>query len=366
MSYGNYPDLDAVKRVLVVKMRHHGDVLLTSPVFSNLKKRMPDAQIDAFIYKDTLPMLEGHPAIAHYILYDRSWKKLSFFAKLAKELSLLRQIRKAGYDLVINLTEGDRGALAAFASGAAIRVGFDPEGKGFKGKKKIYTHVLKSCTTPRHTVERQLDALRRIGIFPSAEERDLTLVVPQDAMQKMRDQLASKGIKEGEYILIHPVSRWRFKCPPPTLIAEWIAALHSQGMPIVLTAGPDPIELAMIEEILKQVPKVPVYNLAGKLTLKELGALIKMSRCLLCVDSVPLHMASALKSRVVVVFGPSSEKNWGPWKNPKGMVVAQPFSCRPCHLDGCGGSKKSDCLYTLPTKSVLDALNSLVFTPDLL
>src|SRR5579863_6474558 len=125
MSYGNYPDLSYVKRVLVIKMRHHGDVLLTAPLFSNLKKVLPEASIDAFIYKDTLPMLEGHPGISNYLLYDRAWKQFSFFKKLVQELRLLRQIRSAGYDLVINLTEGDRGAIAAGISGSPVRVGFD-------------------------------------------------------------------------------------------------------------------------------------------------------------------------------------------------------------------------------------------------
>ena len=81
MSYGNYPKLDAVKRVLVIKMRHHGDVLLTSALFTQLKKHLPDAKIDAFIYADTLPMLEGHPAIGDFLLYDKEWKKRPFFSQ---------------------------------------------------------------------------------------------------------------------------------------------------------------------------------------------------------------------------------------------------------------------------------------------
>ena len=107
------------------------------------------------LYKDTIPMLEGHPAISKFHGYDRSWKKLGLFGKLSKEFSMLKKIRKEKYDMVINLTEGDRGALVALVSGAAIRVGVDPEGNGFMGKKKIYTHIVKNCKTPRHTVEKK-------------------------------------------------------------------------------------------------------------------------------------------------------------------------------------------------------------------
>jgi heptosyltransferase III len=356
MSYGNYPDLKNVRKALVIKMRHHGDVLLSSPVFSNLKRVLPDLQIDAMIYGETLPMLEGHPAISEFLLYDRKWKSAGRFSRLLKEIKLLRQIRKNRYDLVINLTEGDRGAIAAFVSKAGIKVGFDPEDKGMKGKKKMYTHLVKHCKTPRHTVERHLDVLRRIGIFPTLEQRDLTLAIPDKSLDAVRSWLQQASIAEGSYYLIHPVSRWRFKCLSTGQIAQLIQELHKLGHPIVLSASHDPNEMAMIAEIVQKTPGVPLLNLAGKMDLKQLGALIQLSKGLICVDSVPLHMSSALKIPVIALFGPSSDKNWGPWNNPRGKVVAQSWGCRPCHMDGCGGSKMSDCLYTLPVKNIIAAL----------
>jgi len=124
IPYGDYPDLSAVRRVLVVKLRHHGDVLLSSALFSVLKERMPQAEIDAYIYTDTLPMLEGHPAIHAFHLYDYAWKGLSRWRLIGREIALLRAIRGRGYDLVINLTEGDRGALCAvFAEHVIASVG---------------------------------------------------------------------------------------------------------------------------------------------------------------------------------------------------------------------------------------------------
>jgi len=357
MKYGNYPDLSPVKKVLVVKLRHHGDVLLTAPVLSNLQAALPQAEINIMVYKDTIPMLEGHPAIRKFIAYDRGWKKLGFFKKLSKEFSLFNQVRQEKYDLVINLTEGDRGALAALVSGAKICVGLDPEGKGLIGKSRVYSHIVKACKTPRHTVEKNLDALRKIGIFPTPEERDIFFEVPEESKKRMRHLLAENGIQD--YILLHPVSRWRFKCWPPSLVAKLVEELHSRGGKIVMTASSDAQELRMVEEILKLIPDVPVLNLGGKTSLKELGALIEMSRCLVCVDSVPLHMSSALKSPVVVLFGPSSELNWGPWLNQRARIVAQNLPCRPCFMDGCGGSKMSDCLHTLPVSKVLSAIEEI-------
>jgi heptosyltransferase-3 len=79
-------------------------------------------------------MLEGHPAIRNFIFYDKGWKKLPFFKRYCHELKLLKKIRANRYDLVINLTEGDRGAIAAKFSGATITVGYDPENNGIRGK----------------------------------------------------------------------------------------------------------------------------------------------------------------------------------------------------------------------------------------
>lgn len=355
-----YPDLKEVKKILVVKMRHHGDVLLTSPVFSNLKKSLPSVEIDAMVYADTAPMLEGHPAIRQLLTYDRAWKKLGWLGKLAKEWSLLRVVRKEKYDLVLNLTEGDRGAIVALVSGAGVRVGFDPEGKGFLGKRRIYTHLAKMCKTPRHTVEKNLDALRRIGLIPGPDDRDLYFSYAEEIKACVLKLLQDAGIEPHQYILLHPASRWKFKCWPTKKVAELVKELYAEGKKVVITSSPDPQEMAMVAEILAEVPHIPVLNLAGKISLKELGAVIALSQALVCVDSVPLHLASALKTPVVALFGPTSPVNWGPWRNNRARVITQNLSCQPCFLDGCGGGKRSDCLVSLPLSKVLGVLRDLV------
>lgn len=346
MTYGDYPDLSGVKKVLVVKLRQLGDVLLTGAVFRALRGRLPEAKIDAYVYSESFAMLEGHPGVDGLVGYDRGWKKLGLVGKLKKEWGVLRQIRREGYDLVINLTEGDRGALAARLSRARIRVGFEPKGRWQKG---LYTHVVKHCPGLRHTVERNLDAVRRIGIFPEVDERELFLGVPEEARVRVREWV------EGPYVVIHPTSRWRFKCWPVEKMRKLTEELIRRGKRVVFTSGPDAVERAMIDEI---AGGLDVVNLSGKISLKELAAVIEMSELLVCVDSVPFHMANALKKRVVAIFGPTSDVTWGPWRNPEARVVAQNFSCRPCYQDGCGGSKMSDCLATLPVGMVLKTIES--------
>lgn len=358
MGYGNYPDLSNVRKILVIKMRHLGDVLLSSPVFHVLKQKLPHAEIDALVYSESCPMLEGHPAIHRLISYDRAWKKLSLFKRLKKEIQLLRNIRKKSYDLVINLTEGDRGAIICRTSKAKIRVGFDPDGKGFFGKKSLYTHIVKKIHTLRHTVERNLDALRIIGISPDPADRKLSFAIAEKDKERMAQLLKEHGFSAGNYILIHPASRWKFKCWPIPKVRELIEKLLRQQKKIIITSGNDPEEMQMVAEILKGIESDQVLNVAGKINLKELGALIQNAESLLCVDSVSFHMASALKARVVALFGPTSDVVWGPWQNPNAKVLAQNFSCRPCYQDGCAGSKISDCLQTLPVNWVLAALEA--------
>lgn len=340
MAYGNYPPLDGVRRILVVKLRHLGDVLLSGPVFSALRKRLPEARIDAYIYEEARPILEGHPAVDEIIGYDRKWKKLSWMRRLFEEVRLLWEIRRRRYDLVLNLTEGDRGAWIARISGASIRVGVD--------RRRAYTHWAKACSSLRHTVERQLDALRRIGIFPDAGERELAFHIPEEARR-----FAKAMVPWEKFILIHPASRWRFKCWPVPSTKELCARLIEKGWKLVFASGPDEIEIAMVRQMIEGLDREKICDLAGKISLKELGALIEKASVLLCVDSVSWHLASALKAPAVVLFGPTSDITWGAWKNPRARVVAQPFSCRPCYQDGCGGGKVSDCLSAIPVERVL-------------
>ncbi len=345
-------NLSLCKKALVIKLRHLGDVLLTSPVFSNLKKAAPHLDIDAYVYQESLSVLEDHPDIHQIFTYDPAWKKENFFSRVSKEISIMQTLKKQNYDLVINLTEGDRGAIVSILSGAKIRVGIDPQGKGFVGKKKIYTHIVKHCGSPRHTVERNLDSLRCMGIFPLETERKLIFSISQGVISKVRQDISRYGLDEKNFILIHPSSRWKFKCWSIPKYQELIRKLLDRKEKIVLTSGKDPVEMKMIEEIIAPFGS-SVINLSGQISIKELGAWISFSKLLFCVDSLPLHIASALLAKVVVLFGPSSDLLWGPWQNPRATVIRKNISRRPCSLDGCGGSKGSDCLFSLDVDEVL-------------
>lgn len=334
-------------------MRNHGDVLLSGPVFSVLKNRLPQSTVDAYIRQESLPLLKGRKDIDGFLLYDKKEKKGGFFKKLSYELSLLKEIRKNRYDLIIHLTEGDRGAIATRISGARYKLGY---AVGSKRKQKIYTHLVKTCGQNRHTVEKNLDALRRMGIFPKKEEKELQFAMSNEEIQNAKNLLSFSE----PFILLHPASRWRFKCWPKHHVRSCIEKLLEENERIVLVSGKDAHEQLMVKEILQDLNHPNILNLSGKTTLKELGALIHLSKALICMDSISFHLANALKAKVVAIFGPTSPITWGPWQNPKARVVKNSFQCMPCFQDGCGGSKVSDCLVELEPEKVLSALYALI------
>ncbi len=353
----NSIDFSKVEKVLVANLRHHGDVLLSSPVFSILKKRFPHLNIDAYIYAETFTMLKNHPAISRFYLYDKEIKKKSLFKRWLYELKILLKLRKNSYDMVINLTEGDRGAIVARISNPLYAIGVDPEGTGMIGKKSIYTHLIKKTQDIKHTVERHLDALRCIGIHPDEKEKKITFNVPQQDMQRV-DHLV-----QGNFVLIHSVSRWMFKALPSHTIAEVVKYLINQKIQVVLTASSMPSEVSYVKEVIKICPDV--VDLSGKTTLIELGALIKKCMFIVSVDSVPMHIASALKKPTLGIFGPSCDVKWGPYKNPRSKVISLNIPCRPCFQKGCGGSGLSKCLEKLQAEKIIKPLSEMVKESEL-
>ena len=352
--------LQEVQRVLVIKLRHHGDVLLSSPVFSALKAAAPHVEIDALVYADTAEMLTLHPAIRRVHVIDRKWKKQGVGHQLKQEWALLDTLRAARYDLVLHLTEHWRGAWLCRLLKPRWSVGCTRVDAG-RAWHRSFSHLYKvSGGLPRHTVERNLDALRRIGVRPALADRALRLVPGAEAEARVRQRLTDAEVS-GPFIHIHPASRWFFKCWPAERMAALISMLQAQGHQVVLTAAPSQDELAMVGAIQAGLAR-PVPSLAGQLSLKELAALTGMAQAFVGVDSAPMHIAAAMAVPVVALFGPSGEKQWGPWSARARVVASEHHLCRPCGNDGCGGGKVSDCLENLPVTQVMAALQDVLQT----
>lgn len=351
-------DLSTLSRVLVIKLRHHGDVLLTSPVCSVLKNHAPHLEIDALVYQDTAEMLTFHPAISEVHCIDRKWKKQGLLTQAGAEWRLLSALRNRRYDLVIHLTEHPRGAWVKRLCGTRYGVARKLPERG-RFWRNSFSHLYPvPRSKPRHAVEINLDALRRIGIYPDEQERKLALVAGCAADTAIERLLAQHGLKDRGYIHLHPTSRWLFKCWPAGKMTQLIMALQAQGHSIVVTAAPDQREQQMLRDILQPLQQ-PVIDLSGQLSLKQLAALTARAKCFIGVDSAPMHIAAAMQTPVVALFGPSGEMEWGPWKVPH-RVITSDHACRPCGNDGCGGGKVSECLTSLPVERVLNAMQELL------
>lgn len=348
-------DLTQINRALVVILGHHGDVLLTSPMFQVLKNHAPHIEIDALVYGETAPMLTLHPAIDRVFTIDRSWKLQSPWIRLRREISLFNSLRSRGYDLIVHLSSNPRGPWLKRL--LRIRYGIAPKIRGrARAAWKSFTHFF-PLADRRHMVELNLDALRRVGISPAPEERRLVLEPGEAAADRVRTLMRDHGLKHKGFVQFHGGSRWMFKTWPSDKIAPLLNQLVNDGHVIVLTGAPDDQEMAMVEEILSLLD-VDIVNLAGRLNLKEVAALSAQAALFVGVDSAPMHIAAAVGTPVVALFGPSSEITWGPWM-VEHRVVTTTYACRPCGYDGCGGGKLSECLTSLPAERVLAAVRDI-------
>jgi heptosyltransferase-3 len=351
-------DFSAIRRVLVVKLRFHGDVLLATPVFSALKRRHPHLEIDALIYHETRDMLAFHPDIAQIHCIDRGWKQLGFVGHMRAEIALMRQLRARRYDLLIHLTEHWRGPILKRVLGIRIAVAERyARREPSRLWQRSFTHHYAKPKMPRHKVERHLDALRRIGVYPEPEARALRLVPGREAQESAGAKLDQLGLRNGSFILIHPTSRFLHKCWTVEGMAQLIDRLQPQ-LPVLLTAAPAAAELEVVDAIRARTRTQPA-SLAGQLNLKELAYCIGAARLAVGVDSAPMHMAAAMQTPVVALFGPTSQEVWGPWQVPNRIVATHP-SCQPCHLRGCGEGHVSDCLLAIDVDSVFRACQDLL------
>ncbi len=356
-----------LRRALVIKLRHHGDVQLATPVIAVLKRCAPQCEVDALVYADTAPMLEGHPALSQLHLIDRNWKRQGLKRQGAAELRLVSALRARRYDLVIHLSVHTRGAwlVRLLRPRWAVAPKFRP---GFWAKSFSHLYPAQSHAD-RHTVDTNLDSLRVLGIEPAAEDMRVTMVPGAAAEARIDALLAQHGLASGGFVHVHPASRWAFKCWPAERVATLCDALAAKGLPIVLSSAPDANEKALIAAVQASraesaVAAAPTLDISGQLSLKELAALTARARLFVGVDSAPMHIAAAMGTPTVGIFGPSGDREWGPWDNDGGarhrVVASLTHPCRPCGRAGCEDSKVSDCLVTLPVAQVLAACEDLL------
>ena len=350
------------KKILIMKFRNIGDVLLITPLIKNLKLQFPNALIDVAVNHGTQDMVTLNQNINDVIIYDRdSIKKLSLVKRSIAELKFAYTLRNKQYDMVINTTKGDRGAQLALFSGARIKIGYG----GTKNilTKNVFTHILPSQGL-RHTIETNLDVLPVLG-----------LDIREKRVEIFWDKEDEVDVPK-KFIHIHPVSRWLFKCINDKTMAEIIDYVEEElCLKVVLTAAPVAEELEKIDSILNLCHSTPI-NMSGKLTLKQTAALNKKASFFIGVDTAIMHISAANDVPVLAFFGPSGADHWGPWDNDKmeseyttrrgyrsmgkHRVIQENWECVPCGQDGCDGTKISDCLMRLNIEFIKKNIKELI------
>jgi heptosyltransferase III len=335
------------KRILVIKLKQPGDVLVSSPVIAAVKEAWPESHLTYLVSRGTAAMVADHPGLDRVLEVDRrggTWRQ---------HLALLRDLRRERFDLVLELSGGDRGAFYALVTGAPERLGLARLGQPWWQRRLCFTRLVPRPPVKMHLVEQNLEILRALGVKPQAPR--LQFFWDRAAASRVRDLLASFKLTPGAFVVMHPGAGWGFKCWTPQGYARVLEALQGDwGLPVVLTGSNNSLEQELLAAILQETRLEPV-NLVGQLSLKELGALISQARFFFGVDSAPMHLAAAVGTPAAALFGPSGVYNWGPWGEGH-LVIQQDWDCAPCGRDGCEGSKVSRCLTELTPEEVLARL----------
>jgi heptosyltransferase-3 len=305
----------APRRILVIKLRHIGDVLLLTPVFDSLRAAFPAAELYACVNDKTQPVLETNGLLKGVLAVPKAgWNE---------QMRFIAGLRRQRFDLVIDFTGSDRAAILTRLSGARQRWGYHRV-KGFLGRNRLFTRTARRLKEA-HVVEQQAALLREFGV----ESRHPRLTFPlRDADRAAVSSLIARG---GPFVHVHPVSRLMVKTWPAAHLASLLNYLGRRGLGLVVTASADSAEQQWVRDLQSRLEK-PALDLSGQLSLPQLGAVSERAALFLGVDSAPLHIAAAVGTPVIGIFGPSSEVLWGPWCEKK-LVLSRDLDCRlPCKL----------------------------------
>ena len=352
-------DFEQINRILVIKLQLLGDVLLTTPLYSVIKQQFPQIKIDVLIYKETTVVLDDNPAINNLHLIDRNWKKQGIFAQIRHETRLFTQLKNDPYDLIINLTDRWRGGALSYLLKPKYSVSLAYSHRRGKLWQTIFTHIYSTPQHNRHIVETHLDAVRRLGLNLQSADKKLTLQVSDVSKLKIQHLLINHQQEHQKIIVIHPTSRWMFKAWNPSAFAAVIDLLSQAKFKVILISGSQADEIAYVKNIAETSTQKDAINLAGQLSINECAGLIKQASCFIGLDSVAVHIAAAVNTPCVAIFGPTRESSWYPWMVEHKIITAD-YQCRPCGLKGCGDSMLSECIQAIQPHTVFQAVQSLL------
>jgi lipopolysaccharide heptosyltransferase I len=307
---------ETTNRFLIVRLTSLGDLVHTIPAVAALRASFPTATIDWVVDERFLPLVEMVTCINKAIPLGRS---------ISDVLGCIGRLRRARYTCALELQGTYRSAVLAWLSGVRRRIGRTREATREPGAELFYTDRV--VPTPRHIVDMTVDLAVRAGARPQAEPQ-FPLRVPENALRAVREELAREGIT-GDYVVISPGGGWKSKCWPPERFGALAAELlRRDGLRSVVNIAPGEEDPAAEIVHAAGKPAPPVVSVA----ILELAALLAQARLVVAGDTGPLHLAAALGTRVVGLFGATDAERNGPI--PRGLVLQNVSGPPPEYVRG--------------------------------
>lgn len=339
-------DWKSVERVLVVKLRSIGDTVLSTPSLIALRRFLPDAQIDVLLEDWVAPVLEG---------FDEVNSVLGLEPGQLPRAQMMRRINREKYDIAFNLHGGTTSTFFIAASRARHRIGYRDYQYSF-----LYNHLFSSSAEfwgreKTHSAEQQLALVGYAGV-PVDDRPRSRLAVTAERAAEVDALLAARGLNEEKNVLIHPAAVFETKRWSGVNYAALIDHLVSMDLdPIIVSAAN---EDRIIEEI-RQSARADFNSFVG-LALPEVTALAARSRLFVGNDSGIAHIAAAVGTPSVVIFGSSNRDHWRPWTDAPNEIVFQEFDCQPCPGYVCEKFGEPRCILSIRPSSVIAAVNRLL------
>lgn len=330
------------QRLLIVKPSSFGDIIHTLPALDALRRHWPQAQIDWLVKEEWAELLRGQPALRELVLLPKTFDQ---WRSLAQSFPARR------YDVVIDFQGLLRSGVASWLTRAPARIGF---AGAREASRWFYTARIACAPAVLHAVDRNLDLLRQIGV-PAAPAR-FPFAVPAESAGWAQALCARERIGAADKIVVlHPAARWRTKRWPAERFAQVADRLAANpGVRIIFVAGGE--QAGQVDEVMRQVSG-KVVNLAGRCTLLELAALLKRAHLAISNDSGPMHLAAALGTPVIGLFGPTDPRRVGPYGAGHSALKKQ-FACPGCTRRAC--VRDQSCLKAIAVDDVLSAAAALL------
>ena len=339
-------DWSDVRKVLVVRLRSIGDTVLATPSLFALKRFLPNAQVDILVEDWVAPVLDNHPHVDNVIVLERGG-----FITRAR---VARELRAANYDVVYNLHGGTTATFLTRATGARRRVGFKSYQYGQLHNHQAPSPLLIWEQQKTHSVEQQLALLGWTGV-PVTDRPRTSLGTSPKAAETVDRLLNENGLSNQNIALIHPAAAFATKQWAAQNFARVVEFLAKREFTSVAIAAPN--EQALLEQ-LRSESSVDVVTFA--LSLPEVTALAARSQLFVGNDSGIAHIAAAVGTPSVVVFGSSNIAHWRPWNTAPAEVVFEEMPCQPCHGYFCEQFAQPECILRVPVTRVIAAIERVL------